>query len=393
MPESLKLLLLFAAISFVILVRVALEPDGFTTPDSFHYIKGAEALVEHGNLRYTTADGEITTLTIWPLGYSFSIASISNLSPFSIFWNSKLVNLLWIAFTLVLFHKLFPKNAFWVGLVFCMHSLLDIFSYTWSEPGMMVIMLWFSVALHHFLFKPNERVEWACQLLFAILGSFLYRYFGAFLLGVLSQFGVYFLWKRNWKEVGLLLGIAVGVVGFILCYFWFVHEHTGYYSGTTRIPADEPFLYLLKRLGQTQFNEVLLIRKLDFQKIDYLAVIFLFVQLGVMLFALQQVRKLDSLKAILSPKTSDTLPLTIAFVGMSYWLTMVILRFFMKFDMFDFRLLTPSTFLFLIFLHSYLAAEHRNSLLQKIQKPITLLYFLALAHGLYKKQLLLLFLN
>ncbi|ALI99855.1 hypothetical protein [Rufibacter tibetensis] len=392
MHERIKLLLLFLAISIVILVRVAVEPDGFTTPDSIHYLKAAEALVEKGNLQYLD-QGKSTTLTIWPLGYSFSIATISYLSPLSIFWNSKLVNLLWIAFAFALIYKLFPENSFWIGLIFCMHSILDIFSYTWSEPGLMVIMLWFAISLHHFLFKSLEQVEWTFQLMFSILLSFLYRYFGAFLLGVLSMFGIYFLWKKNWKEVGLLLGLAVCIISFIVYYFRFVQLHTGYYSGTTRIPADESFLYLLSKLVQTQLNEMLLIRKLDFQKIDFLAFFFLLLQVGIFFIVLKRINKQNFWKALLSPKESDSLSLTIAFVGISYWLTMVILRFFMKFDMFDFRLLTPATFLLLIAIHSYFSAEHRKPLLQKIQTPITFLYLLALAHGLYKQQLLLLFVN
>ncbi len=382
-------MILFVAISLVILVRVGLEKDGFTTPDSIHYMNAAQGLLENGNLQYNIK-GSTNTFTIWPLGYPFSIATVSHLSPFSILWNSKLVNLLWIAFTFLLLRKLYPENAFWIGLVFCMHSILDIFSYTWSEPGFMVIMLWYSIALHHFIFKPQERTEWAFQLLFSILGAFLYRYFGGFLLGVLSLFGFYFLWKRKWKEVALLIGIAVGVIGFIICYFWFVRQHTGYYSGTTRIPADEPFFYLLKNLFQTQLNEVLLIRKLTFNKVDIVAIGFLLVQIIVMFGALHRIKKVVGWRELLAPTAKDSLPMTIAFVGACYWLTMVILRFFMKFDMFDFRLLTPATFLFLISIHSYLAAEHRYSLLQRVQKPITLLYIIALAHGLYKKQLLLL---
>ncbi|GGK56894.1 hypothetical protein ACD591_15100 [Rufibacter glacialis] len=392
MRESSKLLLLFLAISLVILVRVALEPDGYTTPDSNHYMKGAGGLLTTGDLTYTIG-GKTSTFTIWPLGYSFSIATVAYLSPFSLLWNSKLVNLLWIALTFLLLRRLYPENAFWIGLVFCMHSILDIFSFTWSEPGFMVIMLWYSVALHHFLFKPDQRTEWAFHLVFAIIGAFLYRYFGAYLLGVLSLFGVYFLWKRKWKEVGLLIGVAAGVVGFILSYFWFVQQHTGYYSGTTRIPADESFLYLLQNLAQTQLNEFLLIRKLPFHQVDYLAILFLVLQLGVLLLVVQRIRKSTSWKETLAPKALDSLPLTIAFVGGTYWLTMVVLRFFMKFDMFDFRLITPATFLFLVAGHAYLAATHRRLLLQKIQKPIVFLYFVALAHGLYKKQLLLLFLN
>ncbi len=382
-----KLLLLFLALSLVILVRVAVEENGYTTPDSSHYAGAGQALADTGQLVHING-GKTIVFTIWPLGYPLSIATVAKLTGISAFWSAKLVNLAWIGFSFLLIRKLFPKQAFWVALVFCMHSLLDIFSFTWSEGGFTVIMLWFAVALHHFLYRPEQRVEWAFQLLFAILSAFLYRYFGGFLLGVLSLFGVYFLLKRNWKEVGLLLGIAAGVLGFVTCYVWFVKQHSGYYGGTTRFYADEPFLLLLKNLLLTQVNEFAVIRHFNPLVLDYASWALFGFQLVVLGFVLWRVYQVPQVKGLLAPTLQDSVALIIGLVGLSYWLTMVIMRFLMKFDMFDFRLISPSTLLFLLALHGYLAAEKRAPILQRIQGPITMLYLLALAHGLYKKTLL-----
>ncbi|MBC3538583.1 hypothetical protein ACFSC6_05415 [Rufibacter sediminis] len=392
MGTKTKPILLFLAISLVILLRVAVEENGFTTPDSFHYMEAAKSIIEDGDLRYSLPGDQERYFSLWPAGYPFSIAIVSGLTSLPSLWSSKLVNLLWLSVAFWFFYRNHPQNAVWLGLAFCTNSLLDIFSYTWSEAGFTVALLWCSIALHRCIMNTEAKTLFkTITLVAAGLSMFLYRYVGGFIIGVVGAASILMLLKKKHrKAIQLIVAAASMALGMSL-YFWFIYSQTGHYSGATRLNPDESFSYLLINLGQAQLNEFLLIRKIPFPVIDPVAVAFFLLQVLLMLYAFYQARKVQDWQTQLQPHTSDSLPLTIALVGMAYWLLVVGLRIFiMKFDTFDFRILSPASALCLIALHAYLAAEHRAPLLQRIQKPITALYLLALAHGLYKKQLLLL---
>ena len=75
----------------------------------------------------------------------------SKITNFSVFFSSKLLNLVFIGFTLLIFRKLFDKDAYLYGLIFLFSSYLEIYSFTWSETG-------FIFGLVMYLLKINLKI-------------------------------------------------------------------------------------------------------------------------------------------------------------------------------------------------------------------------------------------
>ncbi len=388
MHENVRLLLLYLAICAVILMRVAVEDDGFTTPDSVHYIAAAETIKEDLSFTYTVNDRTFF-LSLWPSGYPVFIALIKSITPLSYLWSSKLVNLLWLGFGFLLIRKYYPVNPTFIAVIFCANSMLDIFSYTWTEAGFTVGLLWVSLSGYR-LYKSNSSYSYHIfEIVLASLLAYSYRYVGGFILFLLAALAVLSLLNKKFKVFYSLSFASLLLASGIGAYFWFITQVTGHYSGATRIPPDESFSFLVTNLSIAQVNEFFLIRKLDFEAAERLSLVLLALQIILLIYAAAQLVKVRDFCARLSARSSDTLPLFVFATGIAYWMVVVGLRFFvMKFDLFDFRILAPTSFLCLVSVHMYLAAEHRAPLLAKIKIPIMSIYLLALAHGLYKKNLI-----
>ncbi|MFC6998700.1 hypothetical protein [Rufibacter roseus] len=387
MSENVKLLLLYVAICLVIVARVAVEKNGYTTPDSVHYINAAQSIVDKGTLYYEDND-EVQFFSLWPAGYPLSIAFVHFVTDFSLLWCSKIVNLLWLLLAFFIIKKNYPAHATWVALVFCANSMLENFSYTWSEGGFMVCLLWFCLEAYKLATDQRSSTMRIVKVIGAGILVFLYRYVGGFVLALISLLGIWTITQKKYKRVIYLCFAGLLIAGGIVAYFSFISANTGHYSGATRVSPDETVSFLLTKLFQAQLNEFLLIRKISFVSFDPLAFLLLLFQVLLISISFYRMKNINEWRTIIAVRSSDSKPLFLALSALIYWSIIVVLRLFiMKFDVFDFRILAPASLLLLLALHMYLADSSRIILLKKIQVPISIIYLLALAHGLYKKNL------
>ena len=98
---------------------------GYLTSDSTNYLILAQNLID-GNGYYVTSlnwfgdgNGQGRVLfAIWPIGYPTFIAFVAKLTGLSVFWASKLLNILLIGIILAMFRLMFKQNASTYGLIF-----------------------------------------------------------------------------------------------------------------------------------------------------------------------------------------------------------------------------------------------------------------------------------
>jgi hypothetical protein len=126
------LILLFLAIAGTIVLRIAVESTGYTTPDSHFYLRAAENLVAVKGLvaplgypfEPSTSEGHLAK---WPAGYPVTIALTAISTGMSAFWSSKLVNLLFLGLIFYILYREFGAHAWFPALYFCSYGMLEVF--------------------------------------------------------------------------------------------------------------------------------------------------------------------------------------------------------------------------------------------------------------------------
>ena len=122
-----------------------------------------------------------TYFALWPCAYPYLIFILSKLTGSSVFWASKLLNVIFIALSFMLFRYFFREKAFWFGLIYFINSILLTSTITWSEVPFMFGLLAFCLSIFYYL-KLNYSVNtWQqapstvqCSLFLFLLYSFFY---------------------------------------------------------------------------------------------------------------------------------------------------------------------------------------------------------------------------
>ena len=401
-----KLIILFFAIAFTILFRVSVEETGYISPDSKYYLECAQNLLDGVGYYMSFEDREVF-FSAWPVGYPVMIFLFSKLTGFNVFWGSKCLNIFFIGLCFLFFRKLFKEKSWFIGLIFCAFTFMEIYAYTWSEAPFIFGLLWLCVSIdkaygawrvahsaENYTLYAWYKNYWLFSIFFSCAFLFLCRYVGLFSFGIIGLLGVYFLIKKRYK-ISLQLIVSCFIL-FLLASFYLYNNylHTGYLFGAERIVPTESNLELMLMLLKAQINEFFIIRNYYFK--DYFDIIFIITavfQITLMVFIFSRyvfkkevhfkLNKVYPVKFLLFNR-DDHLSVTFFLVGCCYWLIVVILRWIMPFDQFNYRILGPSTFLFLLALLSYLLNEQRKPLYSKTGKYIVLILIISLVHGLPK---------
>jgi len=349
--EYLRLIIVFILIGGGVLLKSYFDNTGYISNDSSNYLSIAQSLI-NGNGFYCSSlyYPENRFFACWPVGYPLLIYFVSTLTGFSVFWGSKIVNILLIAIILIMFKKLFNKNAYLYGFILCFASFIEIFSYTFSETAFILGLVWFSLSLFKFVNQSKNILFVTISLFLSSLFLFLSRYIGAFSIGIMILFAIYLLIKKEKFKSILLITISVISLLLIFLYLYNNYTETGFMTGMPRIPALETNASLFKQLLSTSFNQLIVTHLWANYQIK---LVFIMIY-SLIIFAIFKYRKHILLKTPIERKYSLSITHIFGLVGIIYLFCIICMRWMTHFDRFTYRLIAPGTFLLLVALIHYL---------------------------------------
>jgi hypothetical protein len=277
---------------------------------------------------------------IWPIGYPLLIAVIAKLSGISIFWSSKILNILLAGFSLLIFRKIFSSSAHIYGLLFLLGSSIVIYSFTWSESLFIFALTGYSAAMAYVIKTHHGWIKHIVLIgLFSLL-LFLSRYIGAFSVISTGILGLYYLVKKTDPKKGSALIIAACINAlFVIAYLynnWLITHHI---TGITRIPAPESSITLLTQLFIAAISELIL----PVPYLFFVPAFFALIIIQIVCFTFFFRKKIAP--AAIQSKQYCPFSLTFFSTGMLYLLCIIVMRWLNYFDDFYFRLLSPGTLL------------------------------------------------
>ncbi len=308
------------------------------------YLTAAQNLKE-GNGLFITDACKINKVYFagWPAAYPLAIWITSTVTGFTVFWASKVLNTGILACIMLLYYKLFKSRIIFLIPVFFIDSWLLIASYTWSENLFILSLVLFIYAQRNFHTLPSWKNT--LVVLIAALLAFSSRYMGIFILLPIAAAIVHYFFKRRKIHFVRLLFAFFSTVLFCTCYLLINRYHTGAATGFFRLPTqlflsggEESFRGLVSAAFYAVINELQLYSSAETSVHSFLApisvVIFMaisFVYIRSLVF--RQLREHDGLAHLF------------IISGIFWWSVVILLRFFMRFDLPDARLLGPGTVL------------------------------------------------
>lgn len=379
---------MFLLISIVIGIRIYVEATHYLSPDSHFYLCVADNILEGkgfiGPREYPFDEKtENDYFALWPIGYSLMIVGTSFVAGTSTFLASKIVNIIFLAFSFILFYRWFGEKAWFPALYYCSYGMLEVYSYTWSEGVFLFFVLYLCYRLYKSFFSFNKLLF--LDIFFCLSMLVALRYAGLIYFFFVAILLFYFLYKRKYNiSVHLFGGLLLSslVVG---AYFYMNFLKTGYYTGGYRYyPEVEPYCFFIKKLFQGIINEFTIVRNYYFSGYqDCYYVFFLFLQLVLITF-LYRNRSLLSVSYF--GKTSPSRILI--FSGIFYFVFIVLLRKISPFDFFDYRILAPFSMPIFIGILSCITLKEHHLFFIKTYKWIASFMLLSLFFNLPKAFLL-----
>lgn len=344
---NLGLLFIWAGYSLFIVYQSVTDSNGFITSDSAHYLQLAQNILNGDG--FTTVgyvDGISTYFATWPVGYPVLIAVVSFLTGLNVVWGAKLVNIFCLGFCFIILKQLFQGRAVTVALVFFISTFAALFSYTWSEVPFLLGLLWLVFAVVNYI--NSEKKRYIIHMFLASLFLFFMRYIGLIGAGIIGLVGFYYLFKKEWKP--MLACWITGSLSLVIAGIYLLNNYiqTGLMTGMERIPRKETFDELFTKLKEAMWTEV---NFLSIELDDPLMYSLIVVALALVIFI--RPRHITGLFSI--RKEDFLLPGMFLFVGIVYFIGIVYMRFSAYFDSFNFRLLGPATFMFVLFFVSWIA--------------------------------------
>ena len=357
--QDLYQILIFLIFSISILLKS--YSQGYLSPDSSEYLALAQNLL-NGNgyflftgywLTNNNSGHEGNFFAVFPVGYPTLIYLVSKLTGFSVYWSSKILSILVVMGIFLLFRKFFKKDAYIYSLLILFASYLEIFSYTWSETIFIFSLVWFSFSINKVINSSLNSWPIFINLTMASIALFLSRYIGAFSIAVIGSLALYNLFViRDYKKAFILFAISLASFIFMGIYLYNNYLETGSLTGILRFRAPETNFYLFLKLLKAIFAELVI--PIHSIKSDTVPVFLKYFILQFGLLFILWLKYKNFIKPHLIFVKPNRLTLLFSIIGLTYLLFIVLLRWFIYFDGYDFRLLAPGTFLLFIALISHI---------------------------------------
>ena len=381
--EDWYLLLIFILMTFSVVMKSYFNYDGYLSPDSTHYLQLAQNLLE-GKGYYVSAYGTTKCnrefFAIWPVGYPTFIFLIAKLTGLSVFWASKLLNVILIGIILGMFRALFRERAYIYGLILLFSSYIEIFSYTWSETVFITVLLWFSLSVYLLIRTHQKTIMLYLSLMIASLMLFIVRYIGAFSFGFVGLLGLYYLLLKKEKLVGIVLvGIAVINISIMTLYLYHNYMQTGFPTGIRRVPSSETNLQLSIMLIKALIAETLIPITIIHKKVKVFSVLVVqYFALGVLFWKYREEVRTE---IFMPQRPTSPLPLVFVTIGLVYLFSIIVIRWIVQFDGYSYRLLAPGSFLLFISLIYFVQEKGTKEFIRAFNH---FLLFFAIVSYLYR---------
>lgn len=337
------LLGLYLLIAASLALRIKVEATHYTSPDSHFYLRVAENLKAGKGLKALKCNvypfqenAEEFYFALWPAGYPVLILGTSLLTNTSTLVASKLVNLLFLGLIFMLLYRWLGRYAWFAALYFCSYSMLEVYSYTWTEGPFLffVLLLCFFIYQDQKQQTPNPLLF--LQLFSCLTALFLLRYAGVCYFFFALIFLIKHLQKKDYNR-SLHYFAALGLASVVVVvYLWINKENTGYLTGAYRIKPDADSLgEFITMLYQGLLNEITIIRNYYFTNYTdllYIATVLLQACLLLVLY-----KKYNGIGRLSFPPYARELLLA----GVVYLVFVIIIRKLQPFDPFNYRILAP----------------------------------------------------
>ena len=323
------LIAIYLSIVGLIIFRIIVHPNYYTTPDSIAYLNQAEFI----KTNWLSPKGTFTT---WPIGYPAFIALISKISTLSVLVSSKVVNLCFLGGIFVILSKWFREKSWFVALIFCSYGALEILSQTWTETSFIFFLLF----IVHTIKNENKysKLKFISFLTTGITLLFLCKYTALFIIIGLVIYLAKSIYNHN-KGLALsyIISLFIGSI-FIISYLYSNYLIDGFLTGESRIENHLDQYATAWIVFKGLLNEVFIARK-HYENgfpdlLFYLSIILQGIVGGIIFYNRKYIEK----KSLLS---NENTPLFI--IGFIYLTLLITARFFIPLYDFDFRLLSPFT--------------------------------------------------
>ncbi|MBL3657955.1 hypothetical protein [Fulvivirga sediminis] len=373
---------IFVIIAMVLWLRIAVEATHYISPDSEFYLRVAENLLAGKGLvaPYTYPFSDATKeiyFAAWAPGYPVFIAFLCWLSvgSVSVIVASKLINLMALAGIYWLLYKWVGHRAWFPFLYFCSFGMLEVYSYSWSEPVFLFFVVLLAYQIKRSRYNQDKwlfiKVTGILIILFLIRYAGLVYYIGLSLL-------MFFAFFRNRKKLALHYLTALSISSIVaLAYFYNNYLQMGAYTGGERVfPEQVSDLGFIGDLGYGLFNAFSIARNFYFEfEIFYFSLLALQLILVAFLVVERRILQRPFIK-----NNDDVCVLWGS--AIFYLLLIIILRRLSPFDPFDYRILSP--FMLTFFLAVFIAILRQEAFFQKTYKWITAFMLLSLVMNLPK---------
>lgn len=338
---------LFLTISVFILLVSYFNSDGYLSPDSTNYLSVAQNLI-NGN-GYIIPSDRIQPFAVWPVGYPTLIAIIAFVTGLTVFWASKLLNIILIVSIFLLLRKYYKENAYLVAMIFTWGSYITLYFYTWSETVFILSLILVSISIYEFIKTDKPTLLNYVFILLSTLLLFFSRYIGVFGFGLVGLLGVYYFFNKKFLislRLVLISVIGLGIMGYIL---YINYTLTGYPTGMPRIKSPETNIELLLSLIKAFFYEF----TLPVHSGGFKALLIFGFQITILIMGY----KLYGLKINKANSNNYRLEIIFSIIGIVYLFFIILMRWLSQFDEFSFRLLGPGTILLYIAFFGFLIKQ------------------------------------
>jgi len=342
--ENLMLIAIMVCVTISILSRSYFDLT-YISPDSAHYLRAAREILR-GNGFYVYPEW----FANWPIGYPVLIALVAFFTRTEVYLASKILSIIIVWLIGVMFYRRFGRMAWVFALVMLNVGFRYIFFYSWSETVFLLGMFLLVFTAVDIICGEGVRISHYIWLTFIVILLFLSRYIGAFALMVTGS-----LWLINliaairlkckdaFKRVLFLSGSGLVSGVFILLYLLLNQRQSGYMTGLPRVPAG-PARELFLDLYRAMLIEMDFVFDTFFSiGAARLALILWFVLIGFFIYSISRCKEV-----IINREKGIITSLCFIFVGVIYWVSIVLMRFVSDFDEFGFRLLFPASAMFFV---------------------------------------------
>jgi hypothetical protein len=340
---------IFVGISSSIIFQSNYYHHGFVSADGSNYLSVAQNILDNQNLMVNSIAGEKERIffSMWPAGYPIMISLTAKITGTSVFWASKILNILFLGGILLLFLKTFKEHAFVFSFILLLSPMIIMAHHTASEIQYIFGLLWFSLSVIGFIEAKKSSVIHFINITLACIFLFLSRYIGYFCVGVLSLVCLYFLYHKLYKKFWITSASIVFTTLFVAGYLFHNYLQSGYLTGMPRFSPIETPIELLSMLVRALFAEFNLIT-IGFgqtAKSIGLYIITFILQILIIYYFIRHTK----ISSNIQPTGNVNRNFNIFFlVGVLYYIAIVFSRFTTYFTELNYRFMFPGTFLLLI---------------------------------------------